>query len=81
MKMKHFVCPACKGRHNLEEVIVDATVYNEVKGVDEEGLHYGPVGNIESGEIIGYQCAGCGYKIPGITSPEELAEYIEIHGK
>ena len=81
MKMKHFVCPACGNKHHIDEVIVSATIINEVRWLDEEGLSYGPVGNIKDGEILGYQCAGCGYKIPGITSPEELVEYIEIHGK
>jgi len=81
MKMKYFVCPSCKGRHNLEEVIVDATVYNEVKWLDKEGLCYGPVGNIKGGTILQYQCAGCGYVLRGINTPEDLQKYLEENGK
>lgn len=81
MIKKQFHCPMCKGTH-LEEVVIDATVYNEVTGLDEDGyIEYGYCGDIEGGTVLQYQCAGCGYKIQGITSPEELAEYIEIHGK
>ena len=81
-KLLKFKCPECQGIHALDEVVVDATVYNEVKGVeeDEEWPEYGVCGTIEGGTIYAYQCAGCGYRLPEITTPEELVDYLKNHG-
>lgn len=82
MRLLKFKCPECQGIHALDEVIVDATVYNEVKGVEEgeDWPEYGLCGTIEGGTIYAYQCAGCGYRLPEITTPEELVDYLKNHG-
>jgi hypothetical protein len=63
-----FCCPKCQCTY-LKEVQVDCTVMTTVRGVrtDPEGrpiLDYGKL-DIEDGGLDSYQCAYCGFEVPG----------------
>ena len=78
--MKKFRCPRCQN-DVAEEIVVDAVIFNEVKGFDENGeLDYGTCGEVQGGYIDGYQCKSCGYVIPNVRGPEEMMNWIEENG-
>jgi hypothetical protein len=73
-----FVCPRCRDNH-LEEVMTDVVVASEVTEVDGDVCEYGEQTNTD-GIVSHYQCADCGWTIPGVKCPEELFRWLN-HGK
>ena len=79
---KKFKCPRC-GSGVAEEVIVDATISNEVMGIEDgcEDLVYGACGECYDGYTDRYQCKGCGHVIPDIHCPGEMVEWLKNNGE
>ena len=73
--MKTFKCPAC-GSSDLEEVVIDCTVYNKILGVEDEDPVYGET-IPEGGEVLHYQCGSCGERLPDVTDIGELISYFK----
>lgn len=81
--MKKFCCPKC-GNDVAEEVIVDAVISNEVKGIDEyseDDLDYGDRGEVSGGYTERYQCKSCGYVIPNVNCVEDMVKWLKENGK
>ena len=80
--MYKFCCPKC-GNDVAEEVIVDATISNEVMGIEDghEDLDYGACGECCDGYIDRYQCKSCGYVIPDVHGPGEMVEWLKKNGE
>ena len=74
--MKKFKCPKC-GSEELEEVVIDCTVYNKILGADEDGWPVYGETIPEGGEIIHYQCGKCGAVLPDVYNVEDLKAYFE----
>lgn len=83
MKLK-FVCSKC-GKKAVEEVMTGVIQYSRVSAVDKDsgGLDYDG-NNCEGGEIVAYQCMGCGEHLVDefggeITDGEGLVEWLKAH--
>lgn len=74
-----FKCPQC-GDRRLEEVMGDVTVSSVIESLDEGGdTVYGEQTN-EDGHTERFQCIGCGWEIPGLTTTAEVYEYLTEPG-
>jgi rubredoxin len=85
-----FECPNCKYKE-FEEVVVDAVQYSPFREVDVEMetegdnlIHFCEPNIIntftEDGSLGRYQCAKCGWVLPGVKDQEALAEWLIKHG-
>ena len=79
--MIRFHCPKC-GHDTAEEVLMDAVVYTEVTGISEEciDLTYGDY-EINDGHVSYYQCAKCGWAVPGVDNADDMYAWIKKNGK
>lgn len=80
--LKRFKCPKC-GCNIAEEIVVDATISNEVIGIwgDCGDLEYGACGECFDGYTERYQCQNCGYVIPEVRCPEDMVEWLKENGE
>jgi len=76
----NFKCKEC-GFNKIEEVMEGVRKYSiishaEMTDTNYVGLQYGDC-NDEDGELLHYQCAGCGNEIEGCWNPESLYNYLK----
>ena len=73
---EHFKCPRC-GVSRLEEIMTNVTVRSTVDEIGPFGdCHYGHDSH-EDGEVEGYQCVDCGWRVPNVRNAEELYNWLK----
>lgn len=73
-----FYCPDC-GNDQLECIQVNAVVCTPIDVDDGEVIY--KEAEIHDGDVDRYQCRNCGWTIPGVTTDEELLEWIKTENQ
>lgn len=70
--MKEFKCPECGGKQ-LQEVMNNVITYTDIK-ITESGVDYGQIISDSGGEVIGYQCSECCYRVVDVNGDDVTDE-------
>ena len=81
MNLSDWICPACKKKSEIEEVMVSVPVASILTAIEPDGfVEYDEQVNV-GGDIVRFQCAICGFILIDnsgleITSVEELYKHL-----
>ena len=81
--MIFFTCKSC-GKNEVEEVVINATVYYPIDIISASGIEYTPLYHkpiIENGIVSHYQCCNCGSTVTDengiiIENEEDLIDLL-----